>query len=173
MRYGTFYNYCLLLFDLARWLPRQKPSANVNSFTFTQGIIMTNSVLVRDYMAKARTVNESTTVAEASQEILGNKLSGISVVNDAGELVGMLSELDCLRAIVDGTYNGGVPGATKVRDIMTREVETNHPDEDIISVAASMLDHKHRRRPVVENGKLVGQLTCRIILGAIKDFKKT
>ncbi|MFT5101924.1 MAG: CBS domain-containing protein, partial [Planctomycetaceae bacterium] len=41
---------------------------------------------------------------------------------------------------------------------------------DIITVAASMLDHKHRRRPVVENGKLVGQLTCRLILGAIKDF---
>ncbi len=122
-------------------------------------------------MTKARTVKDSLTVAEAAQEILANKLSGITVINDDGELVGMLSELDCLRAIVDATYNGGVPGATKVADIMTRDVETNNPDEDIISVAASMLDHKHRRRPVVENGKLVGQLTCRIILGAIKDFK--
>ena len=132
---------------------------------------MTDSVLVRDYMAKARTIHESLTVAEAAKEILSNKISGISVVDDQGHLVGMLSELDCLRAMVDSTYNGGVPGATKVADIMTRDVETNGPDEDIISVAASMLDHKHRRRPVVENGKLVGQLTCRIILGAIKDFK--
>lgn len=131
---------------------------------------MTKSVLVRDYMTKARTVMDNITVAEAAQEILGNKLSGISVVNDQGDLVGMLSELDCLSAMVDSTYNGGVPGATKVSDIMTKDVETNHPDEDIINVAASMLDHKHRRRPVVENGKLVGQLTCRIILGAIKDF---
>ena len=132
---------------------------------------MANSVLVRDYMTKARTVNESVTVAEASKEILANKLSGISVISDNGDLVGMLSELDCLRAIVDSTYNGGVPGATKVSDIMTKNVETNHPDEDIVTVAASMLDHKHRRRPVVEDGKLVGQLTCRLILGAIKDFK--
>ena len=132
---------------------------------------MANSVLVRDYMAKPRTVNESITIAEAAKEILGNKLSGISVINEAGELVGMLSELDCLRAMVDASYNGGAPGAMKVRDIMTREVETNHPDEDIINVAASMLDHKHRRRPVVEDGKLVGQLTCRIILDAIQDFK--
>lgn len=132
---------------------------------------MANSVLVRDYMTKARTVNESVTVAEASKEILANKLSGISVISDNGDLVGMLSELDCLRAIVDSTYNGGVPGAIKVSDIMTKNVETNHPDEDIVTVAASMLDHKHRRRPVVEDGKLVGQLTCRLILGAIKDFK--
>lgn len=130
---------------------------------------MANSILVRDYMTKAKTVNQSVTVSEAAKVILSNKLSGITVVNDAGELVGMLSELDCLRSVVDG-YNGGVPGAAKVADVMTREVETNHPDEDIINVATSMLDHKHRRRPVVEDGKLVGQLTCRIILGAIKDF---
>jgi CBS domain-containing protein len=131
---------------------------------------MANSILVRDYMTKARTVNQSVTIAEAAKEILASKISGISVVNDDGDLVGMLSELDCLRSVVDA-YNGGVPGAAKVADVMTREVETNSPDEDIINVAASMLDHKHRRRPVVENGKLVGQLTCRSILGAIKDFR--
>jgi len=33
-----------------------------------------------------------------------------------------------------------------------------------------MLKHKHRRRPVIENGKLIGQVTCRQILSAIKDF---
>ncbi len=131
---------------------------------------MANSILVRDYMTKARTVNQSITISEAAKVILTHKISGISVVNDEGELVGMLSELDCLRSMVDG-YNGGVPGAAKVSDVMTRNVEINHPDEDIINVAASMLDHKHRRRPVVEDGKLVGQLTCRILLGAIKDFR--
>jgi len=53
---------------------------------------------------------------------------------------------------------------------MTLDVEVNHPTDDIVTVAASMLDHKHRRRPIVVDGKLVGQLTCRQILGAIKDF---
>ena len=57
-----------------------------------------------------------------------------------------------------------------VKDIMTLDVEVNHPTDDIVTVAASMLDHKHRRRPIVVDGKLVGQLTCRQILGAIKDF---
>jgi CBS domain-containing protein len=131
---------------------------------------MPNSVLVRDYMTKPRTVNQNVSIAEAAQVIFDNKLSGIVVVDDEGALAGMLSELDCLDSIVDAAYNGDVPGAAKVAHVMTQKVETNHPDEDIINVAKSMLADKHRRRPVVEDGKLVGQLTCRIILGAIRDF---
>ncbi|MFB3078881.1 MAG: CBS domain-containing protein, partial [Lysobacterales bacterium] len=49
-------------------------------------------------------------------------------------------------------------------------VEVNHPHDQITDVAISMLDHKHRRRPVVIDGKLVGQVTCRQILKAIKEF---
>lgn len=131
---------------------------------------MQKSVAVRAYMRKPVTVNQNATIAEAAQVILNNKLSGVTVIDDNGTLVGMLSELDCLRAIVDAAYNGEVPGAMKVADLMTADVEVNHPDEDIVTVAASMLDHKHRRRPVVEDGKLVGQITCRMILGAIKEF---
>jgi CBS domain-containing protein len=131
---------------------------------------MLKSVEVREYMIKPVTVNQGMTVAEASQVILNKKLSGVVVTDDDNNLVGMLSELDCLKAIIGTVYNGGVPGAELVKDVMTREVEVNHPGEDIISVAATMLDHKHRRRPVVENGKLVGQISCRQLLGAIKDF---
>ncbi len=82
----------------------------------------------------------------------------------------MLSELDCLKAVVNNIYIKGKKDAGIVADVMTANVEVNHPTDDIISVAASMLDHKHRRRPVVEGDQLVGQITCRQILGAINDF---
>lgn len=131
---------------------------------------MPKSIEVREYMLHPVTVSQDVTVAEASQVILKNKLSGVVVVDDDRQLVGMLSELDCLKAIINTVYNGGVPGAELVKDIMTKEVEVNHPGDDIISVAATMIDHKHRRRPIVENGKLVGQITCRQLLRAIKDF---
>ncbi len=131
---------------------------------------MSKSINIREYMRKPVTVDQNVTVSKAAQVILKNKLSGVAVVDNDEQLVGMLSELDCLRAMVSATYNGNIPGAEMVKDVMTKEVETNHPDEDIITVAATMLDHKHRRRPVIEHGKLVGQITCRQLLGAIKDF---
>ena len=132
---------------------------------------MSGSIQVRDSMQPMVTVHQSATVSEAAQIILEHKISGVTVVDESGNLAGILSELDCLRAIVNAVYNGSLPGAAIVEDVMTKEVESNSPNEDIVSVAASMLDHKHRRRPIVENGKLLGQVSCRQILRAIKDFE--
>ena len=132
---------------------------------------MAKSVEVSQYMQhKPVTVMADMNIYDASRKILENKVSGVVVIDANNNLVGMLSELDCLRALVTSVYNGADPGGALVKDIMTLDVEVNHPTDDIVTVAASMLDHKHRRRPIVVDGKLVGQLTCRQILGAIKDF---
>lgn len=132
---------------------------------------MSKSVEVRHYMLqKPVTVTAKMNIFEASHHILKNKVSGVAVVDDEDNLVGMLSELDCLRAMLHSVYNDGGNHIATVEEMMTREVEVNHPHDDIINVASSMLDHKHRRRPVVVDGKLVGQLSCRQILKAIKDF---
>ena len=132
---------------------------------------MARSVEVSQYMQpKPVTVMADMNIYDASRKILENKVSGVVVVDADNNLVGMLSELDCLRALITSVYNGADPGGALVKDIMTAEVEVNLPTDDIVSVATSMLDHKHRRRPIVVDGKLVGQLTCRQILGAIKDF---
>jgi CBS domain-containing protein len=47
-----------------------------------------------------------------------------------------------------------------------------HPNEDIVDVAQDMLKKNKRRRPVVENGKLIGQITCRQLLIAVVKFKQ-
>jgi len=131
---------------------------------------MTSPVELRNYMLhKPITVKPEMTIAEAAHQILSHSVSGVCVVDDDQNLVGMLSELDCLRAIVESKKDGKMePGL--VADAMTAQVEVNHPHDDIIGVASSMLDHKHRRRPVSVDGKLVGQITCRQLLKAIKDF---
>lgn len=132
---------------------------------------MPRSIEVRHYMLqKPVTVTPGMNIFEASHHILKNKVSGVAVVDDDDNLVGMLSELDCLGAMIQSVYNDGGSYVATVEEMMTREVEVNHPHDDIIDVASSMLDHKHRRRPVVVDGKLVGQVTCRQILKAIKDF---
>jgi len=135
-------------------------------------MFMPKSVDVSEYMQrKPVTVTATMNIYDASQQILEHKVSGVAVVDADNNLVGMLSELDCLRALVTSVYNGSDPGGALVKDVMTADVEVNKPTDDIISVASSMLEHKHRRRPVVVDGKLVGQLTCRQILSAIKEFK--
>lgn len=132
---------------------------------------MLRSVNVSDYMlTHPVTVTPETDLFEAIHQILVNKISGVTVVDDDKKPVGILSELDCLQAILSGTYYGSVGG--KVKDFMTAgEIETVGPNDDIIDVAQSMLEHKRRRRPVVNGaGVLVGQVTCRQLLKAIKDF---
>lgn len=132
---------------------------------------MARSIELRNYMIKHPvTVTPDMTIFEASHKILEHKLSGVCVVDADNNLLGVLSELDCLRAIVDKVYKEGAEDAGVVADVMTHNVEVNHPHDNITNIASSMLDHKHRRRPVVIDGKLVGQVSCRQILKAIKEF---
>ncbi len=132
---------------------------------------MERSIELRNYMIKhPLTVSPDTTIFEAARKIIEYRISGICVVDENNNLVGMLSELDCLRAIVEKVYKQGESDAGVVSDVMAKQVDVNHPHDQIINVASSMLQNKRRRRPVVIDGKLVGLVTCRQILAAIKDF---
>ena len=129
---------------------------------------------VEEYLvAEPVTITADANVYEAVHLILSNQVSGIVVVDHNGMLLGMLSELDCLRAMVTSVYNGGEPGGALVGDIMIKNVVVNRSDEDILEVASSMLNDSHRRRPVLdEQGRLTGQITCRQILKAVTKYKE-
>ena len=132
---------------------------------------MSKSVSLDAYMVRRPVkVEQNATILDAVAVIIEQQVSGVCVVDDNDKLVGVLSELDCLRAIVEKIYQKGEPDAGYVHEVMTANVETNRADEDIVSVAASMLDHKHRRRPIVDGDRLIGQVTCRQLLSAIKSF---
>ena len=132
---------------------------------------MLHSVNLRDYMLLHPVkVKADANMLEAMQVIIDNKISGLCVVDDADNLVGILSELDCLRAVLSSTYNKTSVG--KVHEYMASDnLVVAHPDEDIVDVAQDMLTKNKRRRPVVENGKLIGQITCRQLLTAVKKFR--
>jgi CBS domain-containing protein len=125
---------------------------------------------IKRYLAEGDVrVSPKMNMYEAAQQILNNKASGASVVDDDGKLVGVLSELDCLRALMTSVYNGSDPGGSLVNEVMETNVEVADIDADIMDVAASMLDNKRRRRPVLQDGKLVGQISCRQILRAVTE----
>ena len=134
---------------------------------------MLGSVELKDYMLRNPvTARPELTVYEAALRILNHKVSGLAVVDERKALMGVLSELDCLRVILAGVYNDEEFGSALVGDVMAREVEFQHPHDDIVDVATSMLDHKHRRRPVIQDGLLVGQVTCRQILKVVTEGLK-
>jgi CBS domain-containing protein len=132
---------------------------------------MLQSVNLRDYMLHNPVkVKVDDNILDAMQVIIDNKISGVCVVDTDGNLVGILSELDCLRAVLGATYNN--TGIGHVREHMASDnLVVAHPDEDIVDVAQDMLLKNKRRRPVVENGKLIGQITCRQLLSAVKKFR--
>ena len=131
---------------------------------------MLQSLNLRDYMlTNPAKVKPDDNVLEAMRVIIDNKISGVCVVDAEGILVGVLSELDCLRAALGATYNKTSIGL--VREHMTGDnLLVAHPNENILDVAQDMLLKKHRRRPVVENGRLIGQITCRQLLAAVRKF---
>ena len=131
---------------------------------------MLKSVEIRDYMnLNPVKVLANDNLFKAIEIILDNKVSGACVVDEEGQLLGIISELDCLRAIVSATYNkSGEVG--NVSDHMNTNVITCSLQDNIVDVANNMLADRHRRRPVVSDGKLVGQITCRQLLRVVNAF---
>jgi CBS domain-containing protein len=132
---------------------------------------MLQSVNLRDYMLPNPVrVSPNDNIMDAMKVIIENKISGVCVVDTEGNLVGILSEMDCLRAVLGAIYNNNNIGI--VRDHMAADnLVVANPNEDIVSVAQDMLLKNKRRRPVVENGKLIGQITCRQLLSAVMKFR--
>ena len=132
---------------------------------------MLQSVNLRDYMLPNPVrVKPEDNILDAMKVIIDNKISGVCVVDADGNLVGILSEMDCLRAVLGAIYNNNNIGV--VRDHMASDnLVVANPNEDIVSVAEDMLRKNKRRRPVVENGKLIGQITCRQLLSAVRKFR--
>jgi CBS domain-containing protein len=134
---------------------------------------MLQTVNLRDYMIpNPLKVRDSDNVLEAMQVIIDNKISGVCVEDSDQNLVGILSELDCLRSLLCAIYYEGNIG--RVQDYMARDnLVVAHPNEDIVDVAQDMMRKNKRRRPVVEDGKLIGQITCRQLLTAVKKFQRS
>ncbi|MEX0740219.1 MAG: CBS domain-containing protein [Pseudohongiella sp.] len=135
---------------------------------------MLRSVDLKDYMQeKPVTISPDASLVEAVDLITKNRVSGLCVIGKDGTLLGILSELDCLRGILDATYSQGSVG--QVHEHMTSEnINSARISDDIINVATDMLAKGQRRRPVVsETNQLVGQITCRQILAGIRKLGAT
>jgi CBS domain-containing protein len=145
--------------------------AIANQSAARENPMMIKSVVVKDYMARTLvTFKPETEVLDAIHELVEHRIAGAPVVDDAGNLVGMLSELDCLKVALHAGYHGDWGGP--VSDYMSAGVKTVDAEMSIIDLAQVFLDTTYRRFPVVEKNRLIGQISRRDILRALEQLAK-
>jgi predicted transcriptional regulator len=132
---------------------------------------MFRSIVVDDFMTThLSTARPEMDLLALVDLLLVQGISGAPVVDPDGKLVGMISEQDCLRKILVGTYQGDIGG--RVEDAMTCPVETVKMGASIVEVAEQMLATNRRRFPVVDSeGRLRGQISRRDLLKAVRAYE--
>ncbi len=128
-----------------------------------------DTVRVRDYMAtQLMTFSPDTEVMSAVHQLVRTGHSGAPVVDAQGKLIGMLSEKDCLNIAMVAAQDSCVAGP--VSQYMSRDVCTVGSDLSITQLANLFLNNTHfRRYPVVDDERLVGQISRTDVLRAISD----
>jgi len=144
---------------------------------------------VRDVMtSNVLSVSPQESVVVAAKLMLQKKISGLPVVDDLGELVGIVTEGDFLRRTEIGTKRQRPkwveffvgPGrladeyirfsGRKVSDVMTRDVQTATPETPLSEAVRIMERHHIKRLPVIENGRMIGIVTRANLLHAMASF---
>ena len=134
---------------------------------------MPQPTTIRDCMRRnPLTINLDANLVEAIEIIFEYKLTGLTVTDDQGAVVGILSELVCIQAVLTAVYNEGDPERSLVRDVMCKEVVHCKPSDSIVEVAQSMLQSRQRRRPVIDDGSLVGQVSSSNVLWALMEHSR-
>jgi len=129
-------------------------------------------IKVSDYMTRNLiTFRQDQSVLEVMDILIKHKISGGPVVNDDNELVGIISEGDCIKQISESRYYNQPVENINVSAHMIKNVETIDGDLNIFDAAEKFLSSRRRRFPIVEDGKLVGQISQKDVLKAALDLK--
>ena len=127
---------------------------------------------VKEYMTIATQLikfRPDTDIFFAIDTLINKAISGAPVVNDKGDLVGILSEKDCLKVLIDMSMHE-LPTAM-VEQYMSTKATTLTATSSIMDAVEVFQKNVYRRFPVVEGTKLVGLITRRDILRAVKDIR--
>lgn len=131
------------------------------------------AILVTDYMTKKLvTFKVDDSLDHVINQLITYKISGGPVVNDDNDLIGIISETDCIKHISESKYyNMPSDVNNTVGKYMVTDVDTIDKNMNIFDAAFKFISSRRRRFPVVENGKLIGQLSQKDVLKAAIKVK--
>ncbi len=130
------------------------------------------NIKVSDYMStNLVTFTPDQSVLDVMNTLIKKKISGGPVVNEKYELVGIISEGDCMKQISNSRYYNQPMENIKVEQHMVTEVETIDGDMNVFDAADRFLNSRRRRFPIVKDGKLVGLISQKDVLKAALELK--
>ena len=134
---------------------------------------MTSPTSIRDCMHRnPLTITGTAPLVKAIELLVEFKLTVLTVIDNDGTPVGKITELDCIRAVLNAIYHDGSPENIRVEQAMTEEIHACSPDETIVEVAQRMIDSRQRRNAVIQDGKLVGQVSSSNVLWALMEHSR-
>jgi len=137
-----------------------------------QNVLDLPALKVSDYMStNLITFKPEQSIEDVIETLINNKISGGPVVNENNELVGIISEGDCLKQISDSRYYNMPMAQDNVEKRMVKDVETINANMNVFDAANKFLDSKRRRFPIVQEGKLIGLISQKDILKAALQLK--
>ena len=130
-----------------------------------------NQTTARDCMVtRLVTLPPEMDVMVAVQRLLKNRISGAPVVDADGNYLGVFSEKCAMHILLDAAYEQ-LP-SNQIGAFMDTEAQTIDPDTQLLSIAQAFLLTSYRRLPVLEKGRLVGQVSRRDVMRASLDLLK-
>ena len=130
---------------------------------------MPSSLVVRDLMETTYvTLTPDMAVTDAVSILMEQKVTGAPVVDEEDRVLGLLSERECLASLLVGAYDRMPSGI--VSDFMLQEFVSVPPTLGIFELAELFVSKTIRRFMVIEDDKLVGQITRRDLLRGIKRY---
>jgi CBS domain-containing protein len=124
------------------------------------------SVLAKDIMVtKLVTLTADMDALEAMRKLLQHRISGAPVVDSAGNYLGVFSEKNSMRFLLDLAYEQ-LPSCQVAAFMDTSMKRTIGEETDLLTIAETFLNTEYRRLPVLRGTKLVGQISRRDVLAA-------
>jgi CBS domain-containing protein len=131
-------------------------------------------ILVKDHMStNLVTFKPTDSIDHVLNMLTKRKISGAPVVDHDGRLVGIISEVDCLKEIIKGKYSNTPKFPGTVEEYMSTDVYTLSPEMSLFDAAGKFLELKIRRFPVLRDGQLIGQISLSDVIRAFPTLKST
>ncbi|MEM0064669.1 MAG: CBS domain-containing protein [Metallosphaera sp.] len=111
-----------------------------------------------------RVVREEDTIVSAATEMKNHNIGSMLVVDNQGQIVGIVTERDVVRAMADRRLDG------KVKDYMTSSVKGVTEETSVEEAVSIMLENGFRHLPVIgKEGKVIGIVSIRDLARALSD----